>query len=281
MAPHPTTFQYLGLIVLGFGAGTYGVLIGTGGGLILMPVLLLLYPHDSPEQLTAISLAVIFFNSVLGSGAQAHMKRIDYKSGLLLASAAVPGAILGVLTTAYVSRHVFDAIFSSFMIIAGVVLFVRPRSEERAHAKTHKKSAFEITRHLPGINGISYEYSYNPVLGLALSFLVGYISSFLGIGGGIIRVPLMAYLLNFPVHLATATSYFVRAFMTFTGTITHIWIGTFHHGAHRTAALAVGVLAGAQCGVFLSDKVKKSWIIRGPALVLVAVGAIMIIRTFW
>lgn len=281
MAPHPTAFQYLGLIILGFGAGTYGLLIGTGGGLVLMAALLLAYPHESPEQLTAISLAVVFFNSVLGSGAQAHVKRIDYKSGLLFAAAAVPGAIFGVLTTPYVSRHLFDAIFSSFLIIAGVVLFLKPKLDEKEHLKTHKKSAYEITRHLTGIDGVSVEYSYNPVLGFVLSFLVGYLSSFLGIGGGIIRVPIMAYLLNFPIHLATATSYLVRSIMTFTATITHIWIGTFHRGAHRTAALAIGVLAGAQLGVYLSDKVKGSWIIRGPALVLIAAGVKIIIATLW
>ncbi len=281
MAPHPTTFQYFGLIVLGLGAGTYGVLIGTGGGLVLMAALLLIYPHESPERLTAISLAVIFFNSVLGSGAQAHMKRIDYKSGFLFAAATVPGAIFGVLTTPYVSRHLFDAVFSSFLIISGVMLLVKPKFDGKEHAKTHKKSAYEITRHLTGTDGVSFEYSYNPVLGIVLSFLVGYLSGLLGIGGGIIRVPIMAYLLNFPAHLATATSYFVRAVMTFTATITHIWIGTFHHGAHRTAALAIGVLGGTQLGVYLSDKVKQSWIIRGPALVLIAVGAMIIIRTFW
>jgi uncharacterized membrane protein YfcA len=281
MAPHPTTFQYLGLILLGVGAGTYGVLIGTGGGLILMPALLLLYPHESPERLSAISLAVIFFNSVLGSGAQAHMKRIDFRSGLLFAAATVPGAIFGALTTAYVSRHLFDAFFSFFLIVAGIVLCVKPKLDFKAHITKQKNSAFQITRHLTSADNVPFEYSYNPALGIALCFLVGYLSTFLGIGGGIIRVPVLAYLLNLPVHIATATSYFVRAVMTFTGTITHIWIGTFHHGAHRTAALAIGVLGGAQLGVFLSDRVKGSWIIRGPALVLIAVGAGILIKTFW
>ena len=52
-----------------------------GGGFVLMPVLLLLYPKVAPEHLTAISLAVVFFNAASGSESYAFMKRIDYNPG--------------------------------------------------------------------------------------------------------------------------------------------------------------------------------------------------------
>lgn len=99
MAPHETTFAYIGLISLGFIVGTYGTLIGAGGGFVLMPILLILYPRESADRLTAISLAVVFFNALSGSGAYARMKRIDYKSGLMFAAATIPGAIIGALST--------------------------------------------------------------------------------------------------------------------------------------------------------------------------------------
>jgi|GEM_PF-4714643 len=54
-----------GLVALGFCAGAFGTLIGAGGGFVLVPLLLLLYPHDPPETLTAISLAVVFFNALV------------------------------------------------------------------------------------------------------------------------------------------------------------------------------------------------------------------------
>jgi uncharacterized membrane protein YfcA len=50
--------HYLWLVPLGFVVGAYGTLIGAGGGFVLMPVLLLLFPAESPEVLAAISLAV-------------------------------------------------------------------------------------------------------------------------------------------------------------------------------------------------------------------------------
>ena len=91
MGPFNPT-EYLWLIGLGLVVGMFGTLIGAGGGFILMPVLLLMHPHVSPGQLTAISLAVVFFNALSGSESYAMMKRIDYKSGLMFATATIPGA---------------------------------------------------------------------------------------------------------------------------------------------------------------------------------------------
>ncbi len=104
MLSHTMVIQYLGLAV-----GSFGTLIGAGGGFVLMP-LPLLYPKERPSQLTAISLAVVFFNALSGSGAYARMKRIDYQAGWTIALATVPGAILGAVTTSLISRRLFDVI---------------------------------------------------------------------------------------------------------------------------------------------------------------------------
>ena len=77
-------------VALGFAIGAFGTLIGAGGGFVLMPVLLLIYPHERPEHLTAISLAVVFCNALSGSVAYARMGRIEFRSGLMFAAAATP-----------------------------------------------------------------------------------------------------------------------------------------------------------------------------------------------
>ena len=64
-----TAKSYFELIVFGFGTGVYETLIGAGGDFVLMPLLVLLYPHQNPERLTSISLAVVFFNALSGSAA--------------------------------------------------------------------------------------------------------------------------------------------------------------------------------------------------------------------
>ena len=263
--------QYIGLIALGVGVGAYGTLIGAGGGFVLMPVLLLLYRDQNADLLTSISLAVVFFNALSGSEAYAMMKRIDYRSGLMFAVATIPGAVLGALNTSLISRRMFDFIFGVLLVAAAVFLFGRPQKPETG-AKFQQLSRLYVTHHLVDVHGTEYRYSFNYLLGMAISVIVGYVSSFLGIGGGIIHVPALTYFLNFPVHVATATSHFILAIMALTGTLVHIMTGTFTHGVHRTLALSIGVLLGAQIGARLSEKIQGSWIIRGLAMALGVVG---------
>lgn len=266
---------YLWLIALGFIVGAYGTLIGAGGGFVLVPILLLLYPDDNPEILTSISLAVVFFNASSGSWAYGRMKRIDYKSGLLFASATIPGAILGALSTAYVPRRIFDGILGVLMIAASIflILYVTKKSGER-------KGNYHFVINLVDKDGTAFKYSYNPLLGVGISCIIGYLSSFLGIGGGIIHVPVLVHLLNFPVHIATATSHFILAIMALTGSVVHIVTGTFSSGVHRTIALAIGVLLGAQMGAFFSKRVHGRRIIQSLAIALGFVGARVLLMAF-
>jgi uncharacterized membrane protein YfcA len=285
LAPHETTLQYLGLIAMGFGIGAYGTLIGAGGGFLLMPLLLFMYPREHQHTLSAISLAVVFFNSISGAGAYAHLKRIDYRSGLIFAAATVPGAIFGVITNASVPRLGFEAIFSIFLISLALFLFLRPKSDTRPVGERQLTAPRGgLTRVFQTMDGITFEYSYHLWLGVVVFFFLGFIASFLGIGGGSLVVPILAYLLNFPVLIATATSQFIVAITTFTATLVHIWHGSFHHGAHRAAALGIGVLIGAQLGAYLSNKIKGAWIIRALALAVALAGVkmlISVIEVWW
>jgi hypothetical protein len=261
--------RYLWLIPVGVIIGSFGTLIGAGGGFILVPLLLLLYPNESPEIITAISLAVVFFNALSGSVSYGRMKRIDYKSGFLFSITTVPGAILGALTTSYIPKRLFDAVFGILLIGASIFLFFYKR-ENRNSVKDTVVS--KVVRNIVENDGIVHTFSYNPIVGLGLSFFVGYISSLLGIGGGIIHVPVLIHVLNFPVHIATATSHFILAIMAFSGTSTHILTGAFSHGFRRTIALSAGVIPGAQLGALLSQRVHNRWIIRGLAIGLGIVG---------
>lgn len=268
---HLPSETYLGFVALGFGVGAYGTLIGAGGGFVLMPILLLLFPQKSPELLTSISLVVVFFNALSGSTAYAAMRRIDYKSGLLFAVATVPGAVLGAINTSAVPRRLFDAVFGVVLVAAAVFLNLRPRLAAES-SRVHRPGKRRMVRHLIEADGVSFDYAFDPWIGVVLSLFVGYASSFLGIGGGIIHVPALVYLLNFPVHVATATSHFILAIMALTGTLVHIVTGSFGQGVHQTLPLAIGVTLGAQLGARLSRLLQGVWIIRGLALALGLVG---------
>ncbi len=259
----------LWLVPVGFIVGTYGTLIGAGGGFVLVPMLLLLYPQESPEVITSISLAVVFFNALSGSIAYMRLKRVDYRSGILFAIATVPGAILGAMTTSYIPRPLFDLFLGVLMIVGSLFLiFHTHKKADPREGKTQKC----LVRNIVEADGTTHTFSYSPTVGVGLSLMVGYLSSLLGIGGGIIHVPALVHVLNFPVHVATATSQFILAIMALTGTGVHIVLGAFHHGIRRTIALAIGVLIGAQLGAFLSNHVRGDWIIRGLAIALGLVG---------
>jgi len=269
--------ERLWLIPVGFLVGTYGTLVGAGGGFVLVPMLLLLYPQESPEVITSISLAVVFFNALSGSIAYMRLKRVDYRSGILFATATIPGAILGAVTTSIIPRHLFDILLGVLMI--GASLFLIFHTDKKVDYKTGRLPGC-LVRNLVEADGTEHTFSYSPTVGVGLSLIVGYISSLLGIGGGIIHVPALVHLLNFPVHIATATSHFMLAIMALTGTGVHIFAGAFHHGIRRTIALAIGVLIGAQLGAFLSNRVGGVWIIRGLAIALGFVGVRIVILAF-
>ncbi|MCX6639408.1 MAG: sulfite exporter TauE/SafE family protein [bacterium] len=269
-------FDLLWLAPLGFVVGAFGTLIGAGGGFILMPILVLLFPREDREILTSISLAVVFFNALSGSWAYFRKRRIDFKSGLLFSTATIPGAILGAITTEYLSITLFDIIFGVLMLIIAIVMVVKPPIHNPT-ANVVRSHRFTYTTYLIEASGCSHRISYNPVVGIGVSFFVGYLSSLLGIGGGIVHVPFLVMYLDFPVHIATATSHFMLAIMALAGTVVHILNGTFTHGLYRTVLLAAGVLIGAQVGARLSDQVTGAWIMRGLALALGFVG----LRILW
>ena len=249
--------------------GALGTLIGAGGGFVLMPVLILLYPDEARDLLASMSLAVVFFNALSGSSAYARMKRIDYRSGMLFAAATVPGAILGALTTSHMHRGLFDGILGTVLVAGSIFLLLRPGGPRKPHESQH---VFAIHRQLLDGQGLLYDYSYNPVVGVSVSFVVGYLSSLLGVGGGFLHVPLLVVLLGFPVHVATATSHCVLAVMALAGSLTHILSGSFTGGFQRTLLLGIGVIVGAQFGARLSNRIHANWIIRGLAGALALAG---------
>lgn len=256
---------FIAMAAIGVLVGVFGTLVGAGGGFILIPILIMMNPRAEPEYLTAISLAVIFFNALSGTIAYARMKRIHYRAGITFALASIPGAVLGALTVHYVPRQAFDIILGIFMLVSSVYLFITPEKESCAEKGNVSQ---DISAEESGAKDTTPSFPFNAPVGIGLSIVIGYISSLLGIGGGIIHVPVLIHILNFPVHVSTATSHFILAIMTLAGTITHIASGSLHHGLDMLIPLSVGVTIGAQIGAYLSRRLSARWIVRSLALAL-------------
>ena len=256
--------------------GAYGTLVGAGGGFALVPILLLVYPRQSPAQLTAVSLAVVFANVTSGAISYARLHRIDYRTGLVLAPATIPGAVIGAIVVGAIPRAAFDVVMGGALILVAGFLLLKPGGN--IPLGLNRRSV--ISRTLVDSDGNRYEYRFNQALAIASSFGIGFVSSLLGIGGGIIQVPILTTFFGFPAHIASATSQFVQVATSGVGAVTHIFQGDYASFVSVTVALAAGVIAGAQAGAAISRRVADSSIIRLLAVALGLVGVrLLLLRT--
>ena len=143
-------------------------MIGLGGGIIVVPVLTFLgIPPTvaaSNSLFAAFSNSISFYNILLQ-----NKKRIEYSLGLKLGLLAIPGTILGAVISTDVAPDIFKILFGFVLIASSVYIFLRKQVESKEKI---------ISKQLI-------------LLIIGSSFFAGIISSFFGIGGGIVFVPLM------------------------------------------------------------------------------------------
>jgi uncharacterized membrane protein YfcA len=237
---------------------------------------LLLDPYESPNTIASISLAVIFFNAVSGTLAYGHMHRIDYRAGLLFASASVPAGFVGAYFTSFLSRQAFDLSFSMLVLALAAFIFLRPTPAHHEYQPTGRETIHRLT----DVKGNSFVWSFSSRLGVLLSFSIGLVGSMLGIGGGPFYVTMLVYSLHFPLHVATATTQFMLMIISLSWSTAHLIAGGFQSGIFRTLCLGVGVLIGAQLGAQLSQRVTGAVISRVMAVGLVLIGIRLIFHAF-
>lgn len=256
--------------ILGLVVGVVGTLIGVGGGFLMVPILAVAYPALTPAQLTAISLAVICANSTSGTISYARMKRIDYRSGLIFAAAGIPTVWLGAVLSQRVHRGTFELMLGAMLVLGATILIVLGGREGLKKREAKLASEGHVAGEL-GARGL--------LIGAAISVVVGLVSTMVGIGGGIIHVPALVFILGFAVHRATATSHFVLAICSLVATIRHGVGGDLDGLWWLVIALGIGAVIGAQFGAKLSTRTSPIWIIRGLAIILIFVGVRLIWRS--
>jgi len=268
-------WEYPAFAAFGLVVGTYGTVVGLGGGFIVVPVLLLVY-GASPQDAVGTSLAVVFLNAVSASLSYIRQKRIDFRSGVRFGLATVPGALIGSFLSTYLTSRIFSLAFGVLMVAASALLVWRPEARRNPEATVEQLPGNGlVTRRLVDAGGNVFCYSFDERMGIIVSFFVGFISSIMGVGGGIIHVPALIQLLSFPAHIATATSQFILIISTAVGAGTHTVLG--HVMVGPALSIGVGTIAGAQLGAGLSRRLRGAWIVRLLALALLAVGVRLIL----
>lgn len=263
------------LALLGFGAGAYGTVIGAGGGFVLVPALLIIYPDYGPERVTSISLAVVWASATSGSIAYARQRRTDYVTAAVLVAASIPGVIGGALLVHLVGGRLFNVLFAALLLAVVALLYRRQTMTVREPLR----GPGVLVRTLRTGDGATYRYGYRVWQAAALSFAVGFISSLFGIGGGIIHVPAMITLFHIPIPIAIATSQLVLACMSGGGTLVHLSNGTLGSAELRQAvALGIGAVIGAQAGAWLSPRLSGRTVLGLLTLALVGLALRLLLR---
>ncbi len=262
--------EFAGLALLGCVVGTVATLVGTGGGYLYVPLLLLLYPEKHAATITSMSLLVVLATGTSGSVVYGLQRRIDFVTAGWFVVATLPGAVAGALLVTAVPRGLFNVIFAFALAGVGVWMLL-PRGVTAIRAPVTGRGV--VRRLIRDRAGHTFLYSYRLWHGMAMGGGIGFFASLLGIGGGIMYVPAMAMLLHFPVHIATATSQFIAAVMALESTGVHVSTGVvgWDRSLAQAAALALGAVAGAQIGARLAPRVHGEAIIRVLAVVLLLV----------
>ena len=282
------TVEWLMLAVIGFLTGVFGVLVGAGGGFILVPILRILFPEEDPSVVSGTVLALVAANSISGAFAYRLMRIVDKRSAYLFAAAAIPGSVIApfVLKKALEELPgIYDAAFGVILVLLAFRIAAQQfDTQERsalARARRRRRSFIDPQtlhrRRIIAESGETYRYRLSERWAVLINFVLGFISSFFGIGGGFLRTPILVYAFGFPVQVAVATSIFALSFYTTAGAATHAIIGNIEWFP-TFVFTGIGLVTGGQIGARLAGRVRGPWILRLLMVVILILGVQLIIQ---
>jgi len=260
-------------LALGAVAGFLAGLLGIGGGVILVPLFLWAMPLSGfpPEHVVHIafgtSLAIIFPTAI--SSTLGHRKRGNVAWGhvLPLVIGSTLGALIGSTVAVSLSGETLKALFGMMQILIGLkLLFYHP----------HVSAEFDIS---PKVWALT-------LVGL----FSGAFSSFFGVGGGVVAVPLMVVLLRLPIHFAVGNSSALIVVSSLAGMLSYAFHGyavpslpAWQMGYVNAAVVLLVAplsLSFARIGVRTASRMKQRELTRVFAVMLIAVGIRLFVRLF-
>lgn len=242
---------YLWLFLVGIPAGIIGGLLGTGGCVLMMPVVRFGF-HFDPALAVGTTLTAVVFTA--GSGAYQHMKmgNVDWETALLTGYSGILGVIIGSIVFAYVKPYgrLIDLIIGVAFVLPSVRmlyegLILLPRQARLAAAGGGGAApAPQPGQTVPGA----------PVSKSVLGSAIGFLTGIIGLGGGYALVPSFIYVLKGPMKLAIGTSMASFIWMALVGAIFKLAQQVVNVPA--AVCLGIGAVIGALYGAKLVARVK-------------------------
>lgn len=280
-----TGLELLALLALGLGAGLLGALVGIGGGVIVVPALLLVFGVDVRVAVATSLLAVVGTSVAAGSLNQAS-GLANLRIGLSLELATILGGIAGGLVATAIAPNLLGALLG-VLLGATAVLLLRGRGDEGEAAPDPSEApsgdeASQAPGHLGGTyrdghsgRVIAYEAERVPATS-AIAFGAGALSGLLGVGGGFLKVPAMNLVMGLPLKVAAATSSFMVGITALASLFIYVARGYFV--PYLAAPVVVGVLLGGLSGARLQHRSSPHALRVILAVVLALVAVQLLLR---
>ena len=246
--------DFLILIVCGLSAGLLAGLLGIGGGFVVVSLLIAL--GYTPVQAVATSSFVIVINSISGSFQNFWMGCLDLRKVLYLVVPALATVQLGVYFASEIPSYALLSAFGIFLLLSVYLSSLRKNLAPNEEPVESTESSLWLFR--MGTGG-----------------LAGFLSGFLGVGGGAIIVPLQMIFLKEPIKVAIRTSLGVLVGTAISATIGHALRGNvlFFQGL----ILGLGGFVGAQISTRALPQLKTTIVHRAFRFSLVSIS----VYIFW
>lgn len=230
-------------VILPYGvlASGLGTLVGLGGGAFVVPVLVLGYGVPLKTAVVAVTFSLLP-SAFLSTLFNIQRKQIDFFAAACLEVPTIVGAIAGAYLTKVMPVRPMEILFGLFMLYMGTRLLRKKNPQ-------HESIFMRLNRLAPRVQRGSGAEAYTmgiPALGV-FGVAAGLIAGMFGVGGGIIKTPVMLRIFNMPTRRATATSIFMIMFTSATATFSHWRMGTMDW----KIALPIG--ASFFCGSFIAN----------------------------
>ena len=247
----PGLFSLLILAILAVFLSTISAISGLGGGIFLIPLMVLLFKLPLKYVAGTMLLAMVPFTAV-ATFQNIQNKYVNFRIGLLLQSGAIVGVLVGSHYTAVLPNFILKILFISVVLYLLISLQVKDKSEFNLAALL-----FMIFNHLPP--HITIDDLPNKRISLSamviLGFLAGFFSGLLGIGGGFMIVPLFIVGLKLPAKIAVGTSLFMILITSSVGAVHHAILD--HIKYDLVFVLAVGMIIGAAIGASFLKRISE------------------------
>ncbi|TFG00077.1 MAG: sulfite exporter TauE/SafE family protein [Promethearchaeota archaeon] len=293
-----TIWSILIFLSISVAIGLVSSLIGIGGGVLIIPVLILLFQFPIKDAIF-ISLFAMMGLTISASISYVQGKYVNYRLAILYQSLSIPGVILGGVLSSLIFEDILAGICGGVMIAIGILLIRASRKEKKSLENKCNNSYIEKketdleeknqNKELEKISqikqSIDSEKNYekfgidNLKVASFSSLSGGIISGLIGLGGGTIQTSSM-HLCGVEPKTAVGTSEFSMSFTAVFAVFFHLFLGTFQGLLFWPIMMCIGTIIGAQIGVFTCKRIQGNSIQKIFSIIVLYSGVIMILLLF-